>query len=330
MHPTNMPEPQTPHKGRPGAENTAQASRATPAEEPRQGGCAVDAGAMHCIPVQYCRGKSGLSRVELALLAYIMDHPEEQGARAAIAEDCGCAPNSIPRAAKKLESMGLIERTPGGGSERTKYRLGRNMQVTTRNMEVTRNTEVTTVETSTLPATAGVPQTETNTTDGVVTEVTGGRNIPPLEPPNNITPLVEANYQPSEPSFEGGLGELFDEPPAPKPRRASKRRPKREKFYASEDTMPAEPNEAMCEYAAERHLLNGERAIQFGKFRRYHITNRTLIASLEQRWETWVDNWAKSNRPVGANGAPKGLRFAGVGADGRARYVKDQRANVYR
>jgi hypothetical protein len=331
MHATSMPEVGDRRKMRDSAapnENAAGVSRET---EPRPGACGRDAGGMLCIDTSLLRGKQRLSQVELALLSYISDHPIEQGSRKTIAEACDCAPNSIPRAAKKLEARGIIERTNGGGSAHTAYKITRNPYVTTHNTEVTRNPEDTTPETSTLRAIDGVAQTETNTSAGVVTAVTGGRNMPPLEPPNNTNSLVEANHQPPEPSFEGGLGELFDaDRSASKPRRQSKRRPKREKFYASEDTMPLEPNEAMSDYAAERHLLNGERAIQFGKFRRYHISNRTLIASLEQRWETWVDNWAKSNRPVSANGVPKGFRFAGVGADGHPRYVKDQRSNVYR
>ena len=120
-----------------------------------------------------------------------------------------------------------------------------------------------------------------------------------------------------------------------KPKRKSagtRRRPKREKFYASEETMPHEPNEAMAEYAAAKHLINGTRAEQFGKFRRWHIRQQTLIASLEGRWEPWVDNWAKDNpvRPSGAGTAPPGYTFAGIGPDGKPRYNKDHRTNVYR
>lgn len=65
-------------------------------------------GGMHCIPTKYLRGKSGLSRVEIALLSYVMDNPEIQSSRAEIAKDCGCAHNSIPRAAKRLADRGLL------------------------------------------------------------------------------------------------------------------------------------------------------------------------------------------------------------------------------
>ncbi|MEG7603080.1 hypothetical protein, partial [Listeria monocytogenes] len=92
-----------------------------------------------------------------------------------------------------------------------------------------------------------------------------------------------------EPSFERGLGGLFaDAPPAPETPKAKKpqtapRRPRREKFYATDESMPHEPNAAMCEYAASKHLVNGTREAEFGKFRRYHISERSLIKSLEMR-----------------------------------------------
>lgn len=150
-------------------------------------------------------------------------------------------------------------------------------------------------------------------------------------PPIRTTSPVEANLQAPELEANGGLGgELFgDAPPAPKKPRGTARRPKREKFYATEETMPEAPNAEMTSYATSKKLINGTCGEQFGKFRRYHIRKRTLIASLEQRWETWVDNWAKENPPR-ADGAPPGYKLAGIGDDGKARYVKIQRTNVYR
>lgn len=156
-------------------------------------------------------------------------------------------------------------------------------------------------------------------------------------PPIRTTSAVEDNLQTPEPDVERGLGGgLFGDAPqesappkAKKPKGAS-RRPRREKFYATEEAMPAEPNAEMAAYAASKHLVNGTRAEQFGKFCRYHIRNRTLIASLEGRWETWVDNWAKSNPPRPDGAVPVGYKLAGIGADGKARYVKDHRTNVYR
>lgn len=150
-------------------------------------------------------------------------------------------------------------------------------------------------------------------------------------PPIRTTSSVEDNLPAPEPSVEGGLGDLFDPPAAPtKPKRGgTKRRPRQAKFYATDESMPAEPNDAMCEYAASKHLVNGTRESEFGKFRRYHIRERSLIKSIEQRWETWVDNWAERN-PKRPDGVQPGYKLAGFGADGKARYVKDHRTNVYR
>ena len=296
---------------------------------------------LSAIPPKYCRGKSGLSRVELALLAYVIDHPEpwQQGSRSAIAEDCDCAPNSVPRAARRLIALELIETVPGGGARNTIYRLGRNMEVTesidTRNADVSRNLDGTTVETLKLRASNREAPAETTTTDSVVTQVTGGRNIPPLQPPLNTSSMSEGEPLPErvEPSFERGQGGgLFgDAPAAPKRARKPKasKRPKREKFYATEESMPQEMSEEMAAYATSKGLYNGTRAEQYGKFCRWHIREGTLIRSLEGRWETWVDNWAKSN-PKRPDGIRPGYKLAGFGADGKARYVKDQRTNVYR
>lgn len=149
-------------------------------------------------------------------------------------------------------------------------------------------------------------------------------------PPIRTTSTLEDNLQPTEPSLNRGLGDLFEPEVKSKPKRAgTTRRPRQEKFYATEDSMPTEPNGPMGEYAASKHLLNGTRAAEFSKFRRYHIRERSLIKSLEQRWETWVDNWAQRN-PVKPDGAPAGYRLGGYGDDGKPRYVKNQRTNTYR
>lgn len=324
---TNMPVLPSDRKGGDSFRSSCVPCEAATFPKPLAPSSEAESEGMHCIPSHLCRGKSGLSRVDLALLAYIMDHPETQGSRTEIAEECECAPNSVPRAAKRLEARELIERTPGGGSKGTVYRLGRNMQVTeARNTGGTRNTEDTTVVTSMLPAAACAEQTETTTTDGVVTAATGGRNIPPLEPPIRTTSNSETLSE--TPELRGVGGDLFAKPATAKCK-GTKRRPKRAKFYAAEDNMLAEPNEAMREYAASKGMINGTLAEQFGKFRRWHIRERTLIACIEQRWETWADNWGDRN-PKRSDGAPAGYKLAGVGADGKARYVKDQRTNVYR
>ena len=165
-----------------------------------------------------------------------------------------------------------------------------------------------------------------------------GTPIPPID----ITPIsqkeVVLNSEREESSLERGLGSgLFGEaalsdvaPPATPTSAKPKRRPRRAKFYATDEAMPAEPNPEMLAYAAEKGMRNGTLAEQHGKFRRWHIRERTLIACLEQRWETWADNWARSNpvRPEG--GAPPGYRLGGIGPDGKQRYLKIQTNNVYR
>lgn len=288
--------------------------------EARTAQCGRDAGQMLCIPTHLCRGQSGLSRVELALLSYILDNPEKQGSRAEIAEDCECAPNSVPRAAKRLEARGLIKRTHGGGSAATFYTaILRNLDDTqTRNMDVARNTEVATVETSTLRAADGATETETTTTDGVVTAVTGGRNMPPPHPPNNTTSISET---------EGGAGgEQFAlSPPATK----RVRRKQHPKFVATNETLPREITPEMGEIATDAKMINGTCADQFKQWRRYHIENETVMTFANRSWQTWVNNWAKRNQP-GPNGAPHGYTFIGMGDDGKPRYAKDQRTNVYR
>ena len=90
--------------------------------------------------------------------------------------------------------------------------------------------------------------------------------------------------------------------------------------------MPAEPNAEMGAYAAAKHLVNGTREAEYGKFRRYHIRAQTLISSLEQRWETWVDNWAKSN-PIPPSGGKPGYREIGLGPDGKMRYDTIRRSH---
>lgn len=149
-------------------------------------------------------------------------------------------------------------------------------------------------------------------------------------PPIRTTSTLEDNLQPTEPSFDRGLGDLFEPEAKPKPKRAgTTRRPRQEKFYATEDSMPTEPNGPMGEYAASKHLVNGTRAVEFGKFRRYHIRERSLIKSLEQRWETWVDNWANRNPIAPEGAAPKGYKIE-IGPNGQKRFVQDLSQNFYK
>lgn len=152
-------------------------------------------------------------------------------------------------------------------------------------------------------------------------------------PPIRYNSTLRDNLQPTELAERGVQGGDLFEPapaqPAAKTKPVGKRQPRREKFYAAETTMPSEPSASMLAYAAKLHLLNGTCATEFIKFRHWHIEQRTLIANIDQRWQTWVNNWADKN-PTRRDGAPKGYKLAGVGADGKARYVKDHRTNVYR
>lgn len=258
-------------------------------------------GGMHSIPVALCLGKSGLSRVDLALLAYVIQNPDRQGSRADIAAECDCAPNSIPRAAKKLEAMGLIERVPGRGTEHTRYSLGRNMDVSVapkrRNVDVARNIQDATASHTGYDHTASVPVSETTTTDMVVTSVTTGRNIPPQTPLDiyNSNTLSQDKALPEnlESGDRGGSGgaDLFGAEAPTKPAKGTKRRPKRDAFRASEETMPRQPSEVMVAFAKSKGMINGTIPEQYGRFRVWHIRKSTVIASLEQRWETWVNNW---------------------------------------
>lgn len=145
--------------------------------------------------------------------------------------------------------------------------------------------------------------------------------------PPSITTTLSEQDNPDRPELvlDGGLGET--KPKRSKP--AGRKRPRREKFYATEETMPTAPNAEMGAYAASKHLLNGTREEQFGKFRRWHIREGTLIASLEQRWETWVDNWAKNNpqKPMGS--APAGCIVTGRNPDGSPIYGRDRSRDRY-
>lgn len=91
---------------------------------------------------------------------------------------------------------------------------------------------------------------------------------------------------------------IEDLPKKAAPKRA-KPKPKNAPFVATDETMPAEPNEAMCAYAAKAGLINGTRALEFAKFRQWHIDHMTLVAGVERRWQTWVDKWLEK-RPTRA------------------------------
>jgi len=266
---------------------------------------------MLCIPVQYCRGKSGLSRVELALLAYIMEHPVEQAPRSVIADECGCAANSIPRAAKKLEAIGLIKRAKGGGTRNTTYEL-------TRNLHVARNMEVTTADTSTLRAANSDAQTETTTRDMVVTQVTGGRNIAPPDPPIRTTSTSETLPETEEDVSTGGVGEFALESDEPK---------RKQRRKATERSMPKKPTPAMLKHAAEKGFVNGTAQQMFDEWRDWHIARATEIACHEASWRTWVGKRVKWR---GEAAAKKSGYIKRTRSDGSVYYDRDHRQNHYR
>lgn len=305
--------------------------------EPRREEGGGDACGMLCIPPSLLRGKSGLSRVDLALLAYIIENPEKQGSRTEIAEDCQCAANSVPRSAKKLEALGWIERAPGGGAQHTAYKLGRNLQVTTRNMEVTRNAEVTAdrasdditrnVQVTLLHLVPSEPKQ--TATDGVVTSLRGVVTSPPRPPYKNITLTLEDNLQTPEGDGDRGLGkeEGFaldgDEPKKPK-------RPSRAKirYRATEASLPSEPTAKMLAHAAKSGFVNGTVAAMFAKWRDHHISRATEIADCEASWRTWVAN-AVEFRKRDADKATPGLRKR-TAPDGSVYYDKDHSRNFYK
>lgn len=276
---------------------------------------------MHCIPTKYLRGNSGLSRVEIALLAYVLDNPVTQESRKAIADECGCAANSIPRAAKKLRELGLIETiTPPGA--RTIYSAGRNLSVTRRNVEDTpRNAEVT-------PLAVVSSEPKQTTTDGAVTGLRGVVTSPPTPPYKNITPLskTELNPETPAPGFEGGPGEtLFGEELPPKGKRPSRAKPKRR---ATEETMPVEMTPRMREHAAASGFINGTVTAMFAKWRDHHIAKANEIADYEASWRTWVGNAIEFRERDAAKAKP-GYREH-IRPDGTKEWRKNQRTNVYR
>lgn len=290
-------------------------------------------GGMHCIPTKYLHGKSGLSRVEIALLAYVLDHPpERQGGRREIADDCGCVPNSIPRAAKALRELGLIESfTPGGGQ--TIYLVGRNLCDTARNMEdAPRISEVTTQDV--VPS-----EPKQTTTDGVATSVlrlasdTKRAVTSPPTPPLVIrTQKEDTELNPETPKLEGdrGLGKegfAHDGEAEPEPKRIRKRKPLPE-FTASDKTLPRELTEEMKAIAGERKMINGTRDQEFRDWRRWHIEHQTVMKSANLSWLTWAKNWAKQNPPSRA-GVPAGYIITGHKPDGTPVYSRDHSLDRY-
>jgi hypothetical protein len=349
------------HKGQSASEFSNASREICSAELPRTKPCAMDAGQMHCHLLAWAAAQKKLSPHLQGVLVRIVVLMESDGTlawtQAAIAEAIGVSERQTRAAVAALvEAQALTRKRRGGiGAGRVCDVLSANMahvatgdvapvaeQPATSCMSASGGMSPEATGDNEQPATGGMSPLSLATGDVAPVEIAPRVSKEHArvcaETLNLNTSTSEINPETPELVVERGVGrDLFGagetKPATPtrtKPASAgTKRRPKREKFYASEATMLGAPNEAMCEYAAQRHLLNGERAIQFGKFRRYHIDNGTLIASIEQRWETWVDNWAKSNSPR-ADGARKGVTFVGIGPDGHPRYVKNQRANVYR
>jgi len=286
-------------------------------------------GEMICISPKLLRGKSGLSRVELALLAYVYENPESTESRATIAEDCCCVPNSLPRAAKKLIELGLIARAKGRNNS-TVYRPGRNMEVTVttsaRNVDATSNIQVTSGR---IPEVTSEPK-RSNEINGRNSEVTTPVDIPPTPPYKNITPLskTELNPETPEPSFERGPGKtLFGDADAPK----QPRRKAHPKFVATDDTLPREITPEMERIATERGMVNGTRAQEFADWRRWHIDGETVMTFANRSWTTWVKNWAErkasGGRSFGAKPSPKLIKR--TRPDGSVYYDRNTRTNTY-
>lgn len=250
-------------------------------------------GEMICISPKLLRGKSGLSRVELALLAYVYENPESTASRATIAEDCCCVPNSLPRAAKKLIELGLIARAKGRNNS-TVYRPGRNMEVTVttsgRNMDATSNIQVTSGRNAEVTR-SPKRSSEINARN---TDVTALPEIPPA-PPNNITlsSKVSSNLQTPVPSFEGGPGETLFGDELPKRKRQSRAKLR---YRATEESMPAVMTPKMTEHATANGFVNGTVTAMFSAWRDHHIERGNEIADHEASWRKWVGNAVKWGR----------------------------------
>lgn len=252
---------------------------------------------MLCISPKLLRGKSGLTRVELALLAYIVENPDIGASRKELADDCCCAENSIPRAAKKLSELGLIERE-ARGAKHTLYRLKRNADVTVtlseRNTQVTRNIEVTEQRNNQVTVTVErnddvtVSAKQSSKINERNIQVTATPEIPPTPPINNNS-LSESRANPETPVFEleGGLGET-------KPKRTRAAKPKR---TATEETMPTAMSDTMRENATKAGYLNGSGEALFRNWRDFHIGKGTLIANHEASFRTWIGNAPRYGNP---------------------------------
>lgn len=243
-------------------------------------------GEMLCISSSLLRGNSGLTRVELALLAFVYDHPDSQATRAEIARDCGCAANSVPRAAKKLVELGLIERMTAG-CKATTYRPKRNTDVTVtvseRNVEVTRNTEVT-VSKRNRNADVTIEPKQALRINERNNDVTVHPTTAPTPP--NIT--TNSNLS------DGGLGEGFAlsaEPDKPKRRR------KAPPIEANDDNMPAAMSAKMRARADDAGYLNGSGEALFREWRDNAIAVGKVIKNHDASFSTWVGRAPRYGNP---------------------------------
>ena len=263
-----------------------------------------------------------LSRTDLAMLGYLLDNPAPAAKRAEIAKEIGCAPNSVPRAALKLETYGYIERVIVAG-ERTAYRVTtRNSTVTTTSDVTTRNVDVTTAVTAKEHATSGASTPETNTSDSGVTAALRVVTAPPTTPYKNKTPTEDAVLNPETPELggEGGLGEEgfalapFADPAAD----SGARKPP----PATDANMPREMTARMRWDATQKGFKNGSGEEQFRKWRERNIAKGTRIKDHEQSFRNWC---GKANEFRGRNAQ----HADGRRADAQPRYRNGIRPNPY-
>lgn len=257
-----------------------------------------------CALINKAKKDRRVSNLEFRLLPIFLGEDGPAPSRAQIAEWVGCAPSSVPRAARKLESLGYLTRDLRddiGGGKPTGYRIpedtGHILQDTPRISEDTPGIPQDT------PTTSSPVSAQEHTASSPVSEDT-----PPYPPPpkNIIKPPVEILPETTELGGKGGAGgepALFDAPqaaPSPKPNR------KKPEVAMRPDWRPSA--EAMA-YAADKGLVNGWCEATIENFRDYWISRGEKRADWDATWRANVRNEIqfKRNMPRGAS-MPSGAR----------------------
>lgn len=298
---TYIHEPEATHKMcvKPDAEakSSSVSHEIFDAEEPRSSLVAGDAEEMNCANLYDAAGDKRLSNLDFRLLALFSRGYAVVPTRREFAEMAGCSMSSVPRAARKLEGLGYIERAksdPKGKAAPTRYGI----------YEDTRIVEDTVAQDTAQDVVAVEPKRQQSAASRIVEDTVSAP--PPTTPSKNKTPL------PLEKEEEVCFALNGDNAP----KRRSRRKPK---LVATDETMPREPTRKMLEHAAENKFYNGTVERMFAKWRDHHISRGTEIADYEASWRTWVSN-AIDFRDRDEAKATRGAKPAGVGPDGLMRY----------